>query len=108
MANQLTQEEINAINNYSKEIKTIESYVDAVRQMPGMYAGGTMARGYLSMIREIYQNSIDQVILPESPANWVYLYYNESTHECQVHDNGLGLPFNDIVRILTTPNTSKN
>ena len=108
MANQLTQEEINAINNYSKEIKTIESYVDAVRQMPGMYAGGTMARGYLSMIREIYQNSIDQVILQESPANWVYLYYNETTHECRVHDNGLGLPFGDIVRILTTPNTSKN
>ena len=80
MANQLTQEEINAINNYSKEIKTIESYVDAVRQMPGMYAGGTMARGYLSMIREIYQNSIDQVILPESPANWVYLYYNDRRH----------------------------
>ena len=108
MANQLTQEEINAINNYSKEIKTIESYVDAVRQMPGMYAGGTMARGYLSMIREIYQNSIDQVILQESPANWVYLYYNEITHECRVNDNGLGLPFGDIVRILTTPNTSKN
>lgn len=109
MATQLTQEQIDAINNYSNEIKTLKDYVTAVRKMPGMYvSAGSGSRAYLSMIREIYQNSIDQIILQTSPANWVYLYYNENTKECRVYDNGLGLPFNDIARILTTPNTSRN
>ena len=109
MAEQLTNEQIAAINNYSKDIRTLKDYVTAVRRMPGMYvAAGDGGRAYLSMIREIYQNSIDQIIMPESPGSWIYLYYNESTKECKVYDNGLGLPFDAIVRILTTPNTSGN
>lgn len=109
MAKELSQEQINAINNYSKDIKTLKDYVTAVRKMPGMYvAAGDGGRAYLSMIREIYQNSIDQIIMPESPGDWIYLYYNEITKECRVYDDGLGLPFESITKILTTPNTSGN
>lgn len=98
----------NAVDNYSKRIKTITDYVEVVRKMPGMWCGGIGNRGFLSLIREVYQNSIDQVEDPASPANSVYLYYNEITHEVKVMDNGLGFPFDDIERMITTPNTSKN
>lgn len=104
----LNKDEIKAINSYSSEIKTLKDYVTGVRQMPGMYCGGKGNRGYLSLIREIYQNAIDQLLIKNTPANKVYLYYNENTLECKVYDNGLGLPFQDIERIVTTPNTSKN
>lgn len=97
-----------AINNYSSRIKTITDYVQVVRKMPGMYCGGIGNRGFLSLIREVYQNSIDQVEDPHSPADTVYLYYNEITKEVKVMDNGLGFPFEDIERMITTPNTSKN
>ena len=95
-----------AINNYSSRIKTITDYVQVVRKMPGMYCGGIGNRGFLSLIREVYQNSIDQVEDPHSPADTVYLYYNEITKEVKVMDNGLGFPFEDIERMITTPNTS--
>lgn len=108
MANNLNQAEINAIENYSDEIKTLKDFVSACRRMPGMYIGGVSNRGYLSLIREIYQNSVDQLVKPGSPATEVYLYYNMQTLQVTVRDNGLGLPYKDMERILTVPNTSKN
>ena len=60
------------------------------------------------MIREIFQNGIDQLVDPLSPCNHVYIYYNMQTLEVTVHDNGLGLPFNDMVRMLMKQHTSKN
>lgn len=104
----LTQEEIKAVESYTNDIKTLKDYVATVRKLPGMWIGKVGNDGFLTMIREAYQNAIDQVLLEKSPANWVYLYYNENSMEVRVYDNGLGLPFNDIERIITTPNTSKN
>ena len=105
---ELTQEQINAINNYGKEIITLEDTVAAIRQTPGMYCGGRGNIGFLSLIREIYQNGIDQIIDDSSPANIVQVFYDENTLEVQVTDNGKGFPFNDMVRIVTEQHTSKN
>jgi hypothetical protein len=102
LANNLNQAEINAIENYSDEIKTLKDFVSACRRMPGMYIGGVSNRGYLSLIREIYQNSVDQLVKPGSPATEVYLYYNMQTLQVTVRDNGLGLPYKDMERILNT------
>lgn len=110
MANQtnLTAEQIEAVNSYSKSIQTLKDHVTAVRQMPAMYISGVSPAGYLSMIREVFQNSIDQIIMKESPANWASFFYDENTLVFRSTDNGLSLPFNDMIRIITTPNTSKN
>lgn len=105
---QLTQEQIEAVNNYSKSIQTLKDHVTACRQMPGMYIAGVSSNGYLSMIREVFQNAIDQIIMSESPANWASFFYDENRLFFRSTDNGLGLPFNDMIRIITTPNTSKN
>lgn len=105
---ELTQEQIDAINNYSKEIVTLKDTVTAIRQVPGMYCGGKGNTGFISLIREIYQNGIDQIIDPTSPANLVTVYYNEITLEVEVTDNGKGFPFNDMIRMVTSQHTSKN
>ena len=60
------------------------------------------------MMREIIQNSIDQMMDEKSPCTWFRFFYDERTREVIVEDNGLGLPFDDIIRILTTQHTSKN
>lgn len=108
MATQLTKEQIEAVNNYSKSIQTLKDHVTAVRQMPSMYISGVSSNGYLSMIREVFQNAIDQIIMEESPANWASFFYDENKLLFRSIDNGLSLPFNDMIRIITTPNTSKN
>ena len=66
------------VDNYSNSIVTLKDFVTAVRKLPGMYCAGVGNAGFLSLIREIYQNSIDQVIDSGSPASRVYLYYNEN------------------------------
>ena len=105
---ELSEEMKAAIDNYGNEIKTLEDHVKAVRKMPGNFGGGIGTSGYLDMIREIFQNSIDQVLSPNSPADWVSISYDMRTLETTVIDNGSGLPFNDMIRAITSPNTSKN
>ena len=104
----LTAEQMAAIDNYGNDIQTLKDTVTAIRQLPGMYCSGRGNIGFLSLIREIYQNAIDQVIDPTSPADTVTVFYNENTLEVEVSDNGKGFPFNDMVRMITAQHTSKN
>lgn len=97
-----------AIDNYGSRIQTMKDFVSAVRQVPGMYIGPIGNRGFLNMFRETFQNSVDQLVLQTTSCDHIYVYYNETTHQITVEDNGLGLPFNDMIRILTSQHTSKN
>lgn len=96
-----------AVDNYAARIQTLKDFVTAVRKRSGMYIG-SLQNAPLTMIREIFQNCIDQLMDPTSPCNWIYVYYDERTKEFIAKDNGLGFPFDDIIRILTTQHTSKN
>lgn len=97
-----------AIDTYSERIETLKDFVTAVRKLPGMYVAGKGNLGFKNMIREVAQNAIDQLILLISPCDHVILYYNEKTLEVSVEDNGLGLPFDSMERILTAHHTSGN
>ena len=108
MGEKLNQEMMESIDNYGSRIRTLKDFVTAVRTRPGMYIGPIGNAGFLNMIREIFQNCIDQIMDSESPCNWFSLSYDERTNEIICQDNGLGFPFNDIIRILTTQHTSKN
>lgn len=104
----LTQEQIDAIDNYGSRIKTLKDFMTAVQKRPTMYLGSLHGKGLLNAMREIFQNSIDQIIDPNSPGNWFSFFYDERTKEVTVEDNGLGLPPTEMVRILTSQHTSKN
>lgn len=106
--NNLDQSMIESIDNYGSRVKTLKDFVTAVRTRPGMYIGPINAAGLLNMMREIFQNAVDQMVDPTSPCNWFRFFYDERTLEVVVEDNGLGFPFGDIVRMLTTQHTSKN
>lgn len=73
-----------------------------------MYIGHIGNKGFRNMCREIFQNSIDQILDKNSPGNWFSFFYDMRTLEVRVEDNGKGLPPDDIIRILTTNHTSKN
>jgi len=106
---ELTQEQMEAIDNYGSRINTLKDFVTAVRTRPGQFIGPLHGAGLLNMIREIVQNSlVDQVVDPDSPCNWTSVYYNMNTLEVVVKDNGLGFPFDDMLRMITKQYTSKN
>lgn len=105
----LSKEQIDAIDSYGSRIKTIEDFVDGVRKRPGMYIGPIGSAGFLNMIREVLQNSIDQLVSKESPCNIVYIKYDMRYGGVVViSDNGLGIPFDDMIRVFTKAHTSKN
>ena len=105
---QLSKEMIESINNYGDQIKTLKDFVSACRLRPGQFIGPIGGPGFLNMMREIFQNSFDQLIEADSPCDWIRFFYDERTLEVEVEDNGKGFPFDDIYRILTAQYTSKN
>ena len=98
----------NNIKNYSKEIITLEDFVEAVRLNFGMYIGYGGNKGFINMIREIFQNSIDELMKDASPCTEIIVSYDERNHNVIIEDNGRGIPFNDMVRIYTSQHTSSN
>lgn len=105
---QLSKEMQDSIKNYANEIKTLATFVEAVRKRPGMYIGRIGNGGFLNMIREILQNALDEINREYSPADQATISYDERTHQIIVSDNGRGLPFDNIIRILTSQHTSSN
>ena len=108
MATELTKEQKEAIKNYGDEIKQLKDFQTAVRTRPGMYIGPIGNKGFLNCCREIYQNAIDQIVDQSGPGNWFSFYYDERTLEVVCEDNGRGLPFNNMIKILTEAHVSKN
>ena len=96
------------IRNYSKEISTIKSFAAAVRKTVGQYLGYTGNKGFINMIREIIQNSFDELQRETSPCDHVWIYYDEKNHIVKVRDNGRGIPFNDMIRVFSEQHTSSN
>lgn len=97
-----------AINEYGNEIKTLSNFSDAVRRTPTQFIGYLGNRGHINMIREILQNSMDEVEKQESPATEIWITYNEDNKEFTCVDNGRGLPFKDMIRIFSSEHTSSN
>lgn len=96
------------IKDYGSEIISLETFVEAVRQMPGMYIGRVGNKGYLNMFREIYQNSIDELMKNSSPCDHAIVSYDERTHMFIIEDNGRGIPHGRIIDIFTKEHTSSN
>lgn len=97
-----------AINDYGSEIKTLSNFADAVRRTPTQFIGYLGNRGHINMIREILQNSMDEVEKQESPATEIWITYNEDNKQFICLDNGRGLPFKDMIRIFSSEHTSSN
>ena len=104
----LTQEQIESIQNYGDQIKTLKDFVEAVRKRPGMYIGYLGNKGFINMIREIFQNAYDELNRDNSPCDSVVVSFDERTFTVIVEDNGRGIPFGHIIRIFQNQHTSTN
>ena len=104
----LTDEQIKAIKEYSKLIKTIELFADSVRQNPGEYLSSIGNEGWMNAVREVIQNSTDEMNRDVSPCDHVFVEYFDKIHRCIVSDNGRALPPDDIIRVYTQAHTSTN
>lgn len=103
-----TEEQIYNIKNYGNEIQTLKDFVEAVRKRPGMYIGYLGDKGYINMVREIFQNAYDELNRDSSPCDCVIISFDERTFTTIIEDNGRGIPFGHIIRIFHSQHTSSN
>ena len=105
---QLTPEMIQNIEQYGDQIITLDTFVKVVRQNPGYQLGSIGNKGIQNASREVWQNSFDEMDKKDSPCTWVKITFDERTCGFTTEDNGRGIPFGDMLRIFSDPNTSSN
>ena len=104
----LTAEQMKNVDSYDKDITHIEGTINAVRARAGMYIGALQQYGAMNMFREIFQNSVDQMLYDKSPCNYISILFDERDTKFVVSDNGLGIPYDKIVAVFTEGHTGKN
>ena len=71
------------------DIQVLEG-LEPVRRRPGMYIGGTDIHGYHHLLREILDNSIDEVI--NGHATTIHVELDEDYRGVAIEDDGRGIP----------------
>ena len=71
------------------DIQVLEG-LEPVRMRPGMYIGGTDLHGYHHLLREILDNSIDEVI--NGHARRISVVLDEDYRGVSIEDDGRGIP----------------
>jgi len=105
---ELTEAQKKAIDNYGNDVRTLKDFVEACQTRPGQFIGPIGNAGFLNMMREIFQNAVDQIIDQTSPATWFRFCYDERSLEVTVEDGGKSFPYQDMMRMITKEYTSKN
>ena len=96
------------VANKQDEIVVIKDIVKAVRQTPDVYIGVLGNIGFLSMIREIVQNSCDEIAKGNSIDKTVIVSYDERTRAVIVEDFGQGIPLDLLEVVFSTLHSSSN
>lgn len=105
----LTEEQKLSINSYKNSITQIEGTINAIRKLPGMYGGSLNDNMLLTMIREIFQNAVDQLVMKDSPCDFITVLFDErDNYFARITDNGLGIPFELLIKMFTEGHVSKN
>lgn len=83
------------------EMQYIEDDVEKIRTKPHMYISYTGTKGALHLVKELVNNSIDEITNPESPGTMVDISFNEAENMFTSGDNGRGIPFTEVVKLST-------
>ena len=81
---------------YDAEDITVLEGLEPVRLRPGMYIGGTDLHGYHHLLREILDNSIDEVI--NGHAETIHVELDEDHRGVAIEDDGRGIPVSRMSR----------
>ena len=90
------------------KIVSLDSQLEAVRKLPDMFIGAIGNPGFMNMIREIVQNSLDCIAKGYTNNKDIVVSYDAISHTVIVEDNGPGVDPNDLIKAFGTLYSSSN
>lgn len=105
---QLKQEDSTPKARKQDKIVIIDDIVEAVRTTPDVYIGSLGNTGFISMIREVLQNSLDEISKGNSIDKRVIVSYDARDHTVIIEDFGQGIPIDILDKVFTTLHSSSN
>lgn len=103
----LTADKIKKIQGYADTIVSLSNF-EAMRKRPGEFIGSKGNKGFINMVREIVQNTLDEIQKEDSVCTTGRISFDEVTKTVTVEDNGKGIPFGEMHTIFTKNNTGSN
>lgn len=95
------------MNNFiDDQYQHIENELEQIQKCPGMYISSKGTEGAFHLLKEIAGNSFDEANNICSPCDRVNIYIDEGSQHMIVEDNGRGIPFTEMVNVLTKKHTS--
>lgn len=94
--------------NKQKAIQVLEDPVEAVRKLRDVYIGQSGNPGYMNMLREIIQNSLDEIIKGNTLDKNIIISFDERNYACIVEDNGQGIDLAMLEKVFSVLHSSSN
>lgn len=94
--------------NKQKEIQVIDDPVEAVRKLSDVYIGSVNNPGYMNMLREIIQNSLDEIVKGNTLDKNIIVSFDERNYTCIVEDNGQGIELSMLEKVFSVLHSSSN
>lgn len=88
------------------KIEVLKSDKERVQMRPTIYIPSLDERGALHCIYEIVDNSLDELNAKDPVGDTVIVKFDDKTKECEVIDDGGGIPQKDMLDSLTKLNSS--
>lgn len=88
------------------KIEVLKTDKERVQMRPTIYIPTLDERGALHCIYEIVDNSLDELNVDDAVGDTIIVKFDDKTKECEVIDNGGGIPHKSFLDALTKLNSS--
>lgn len=98
--------DLSPIKYHDDEYLALEDEYEQIRTCLGMYISQANTEGGLHLVKEIFNNALDECVNPNSPSKKMIMTFTERTREFTITDEGRGIPFDNLPTIASKKHTS--
>ena len=106
MANQMKTKEAPVSKIFDDEYVHVENEYEQVQKFIGMYISYRGTKAAVHLMKEIFNNALDEAVNEHSPCDKIDVFYDEESGIITVSDNGRGIPHDILLMVCTKKHTT--